>query len=213
MLNQIATWVALIIETIVLTLGYPGIALVMLIENLFPPIPSELVMPFAGFLAAQGKMDFTLVIISGTIGAVLGAIALYYIGMWADEMIIRRFVRRWGKWFTISETELNIALTFFMRRGEAVVFFGRLIPLIRSLISIPAGMRRMNFGRFLLFTSIGTSLWNLALTLAGSVLGANWKHVLSFLGTYQNVTVVVLGLGVLGFMGWRLWQKRSKLMS
>ncbi len=213
MLNQIATWVALIIETIVLTLGYPGIALVMLIENLFPPIPSELVMPFAGFLAAQGKMDFTLVIISGTIGAVLGAIGLYYIGMWADETIIRRFVRRWGKWFTISETELNIALTFFMRRGEAVVFFGRLIPLIRSLISIPAGMRRMNFGRFLLFTSIGTSLWNLALTLAGSVLGANWKHVLSFLGTYQNVTVAVLGLGVLGFIGWRLWQKRSKLIS
>ena len=191
MLNQIATWVALIIETIVLTLGYPGIALVMLIENLFPPIPSELVMPFAGFLAAQGKMDFTLVIISGTIGAVLGAIGLYYIGMWADETIIRRFVRRWG----------------------AVVFFGRLIPLIRSLISIPAGMRRMNFGRFLLFTSIGTSLWNLALTLAGSVLGANWKYVLSFLGTYQNVTVMVLGLGVLGFIGWRLWQKRSKLIS
>ncbi|MBU6359055.1 MAG: DedA family protein [Chloroflexota bacterium] len=213
MLNQIATWVALMIETIVLTLGYPGIALVMLIENLFPPIPSELVMPFAGFLAAQGKMDFTLVIISGTIGAVLGAIALYYVGMWADETIIRRFVRRWGKWFTISETELNIALTFFMRRGEAVVFFGRLIPLIRSLISIPAGMRRMNFGRFLLFTSIGTLLWNLALTLAGSVLGANWKQILSFLGTYQNVTVAVLGLGVLGFIGWRLWQKRSKLIS
>ena len=213
MLNQIATWVALMIETIVLTLGYPGIALVMLIENLFPPIPSELVMPFAGFLAAQGKMDFTLVIISGTIGAVLGAIGLYYIGMWADETIIRRFVRRWGKWFTISETELNIALAFFMRRGEAVVFFGRLIPLIRSLISIPAGMRRMNFGRFLLFTSIGTLLWNLALTLAGSVLGANWKQILSFLGTYQNVTVAVLGLGVLGFIGWRLWQKRSKLIS
>ena len=213
MLNQIATWVALIIETIVLTLGYPGIALVMLIENLFPPIPSELVMPFAGFLAAQGKMDFTLVIISGTIGAVLGAIGLYYIGMWADETIIRRFWRRWRKWFTISETELNIALTFVMRRGEAVVFFGRLIPLIRSLISIPAGMRRMNFGRFLLFTSIGTSLWNLALTLAGSVLGANWKYVLSFLGTYQNVTVMVLGLGVLCFIGWRLWQKRSKLIS
>nr|MCW1966584.1 DedA family protein [Anaerolineae bacterium] len=183
MLNQIATWVALVIESIVLTLGYPGIALVMLIENLFPPIPSELVMPFAGFLAAQGKLDFTLVMVSGTIGAVLGAIALYYIGVWADEAIIRRFVRRWGKWLTISETELNIALTFFMRRGEAVVFFGRLIPLIRSLISIPAGMRRMNFARFLLFTSIGTSLWNLALTLAGSILGANWKSVLNFLGT------------------------------
>lgn len=211
MLNQIATWVALFIENIILTLGYPGIALVMLIENLFPPIPSELVMPFAGFLAAQGKMDFTLVLVSGTIGAVLGAIALYYIGVWADEAIIRRFVRRWGKWLTISETELNIALTFFMRRGEAVVFFGRLIPLIRSLISIPAGMRRMNFARFLLFTSIGTSLWNLALTLAGSILGANWKSVLNFLGTYQNVTVVALGLAIVGFIGWRLWQQRGKL--
>ncbi|MCW1969626.1 MAG: DedA family protein [Anaerolineae bacterium] len=208
MLSQIAEWVAQIIESIILSLGYPGIALVMLAENLFPPIPSELVMPFAGFLVAQGKMDFTAVMLSGTIGAVLGAIALYYIGVWADETIIRRFVRRWGRWFTISEKELDIVLTFFMRRGEAVVFFGRLIPIIRSLISIPAGMQRMNFPRFLLFTSIGTSIWNLALTVAGTVLGANWSRVLNFLGTYQNVTLAVLVLGFVGFVGWRLLQQR-----
>jgi membrane protein DedA with SNARE-associated domain len=192
MLSDIAAWVASVIESIILSLGYVGIALVMLVENLFPPIPSELVMPFAGFLVAQGKMNLVGVIASGTIGSVLGAVILYYLGIWADETIVRRFIRRWGKWLTISEGELDRALAFFGRFGEAVVFFGRLIPIIRSLISVPAGMKRMPLGKFLLFTTIGTILWNVALTLAGVWLGANWEDVLGFLKTYQNLTLAVI---------------------
>jgi membrane protein DedA with SNARE-associated domain len=209
MLRELAAWVAAVIESIISTLGYPGIALVMLAENLFPPIPSELVMPFAGFLIAQGKMDFTAVIVSGTVGAVLGAILLYYLGMWADEAIIRRLIRRWGWLLTIGEGELDRALGFFDRYGQAVVFFGRLIPIIRSLISIPGGMRRMHLGTFLAFTSLGTSLWNLALTLAGVWLGANWERVLSFLGAYQNVTLAVLAMAVLGFIGYRVLNRKA----
>jgi membrane protein DedA with SNARE-associated domain len=192
MLSDIAAWVASVIESIVTSMGYVGIALVMLAENLFPPIPSELVMPFAGFLVAQGKMDLTAVIVSGTIGSVLGAVILYYLGVWADEAIVRKFVRRWGKWLTVSEGELDRALAFFGRFGEVVVFFGRLIPIIRSLISVPAGMKRMSIGKFLLFTTLGTILWNVALTLAGVWLGANWEDVLGFLKTYQNLTLAVI---------------------
>jgi membrane protein DedA with SNARE-associated domain len=200
MLSDIAAWVASVIESIVTSLGYVGIALVMLAENLFPPIPSELVMPFAGFLVAQGKMDLTAVIASGTIGSVLGAVILYYLGVWADEAIVRRFVRRWGKWLTISEGELDRALAFFGRFGEAVVFFGRLIPIIRSLISVPAGMKRMPIAKFLLFTTIGTILWNVALTLAGVWLGANWEDVLGFLKTYQNLTLAVILVAIMLFV-------------
>jgi membrane protein DedA with SNARE-associated domain len=192
MLSDIAAWVAAVIESMITSLGYVGIALVMLAENLFPPIPSELVMPFAGFLVAQGKMDLTAVIASGTIGSVLGAVILYYLGVWADEAIVRKFVRRWGKWLTVSEGELDRALAFFGRFGEAVVFFGRLIPIIRSLISVPAGMKRMPIAKFLLFTTIGTILWNVTLTLAGVWLGANWEDVLGFLKTYQDLTLAVI---------------------
>ncbi len=208
MLSQLADWVSNLIQTIIATLGYPGIALVMLVENLFPPIPSELVMPFAGFMAAQGKMDFWLVLLSGTIGAVLGAIALYYIGLWADEAIARRFLRRWGKWLTVSEHEFDRVLQVFDKSGQAVVFFGRLIPLIRSLISLPAGMRRMPLPTFLLFTSLGSTLWNLALTLAGVVLGANWTRVLDVLKTYQTLTLIVIGVAVVGLLSARLYSQR-----
>jgi membrane protein DedA with SNARE-associated domain len=208
MLSEIAAWVAKTIESIILALGYPGIALVMLVENLFPPIPSELVMPFAGFLAAQGRMDLLTVILSGSVGSILGALILYYFGWWADEAIIRTFIRRWGRYIGVSEGELDRALAFFARYGDAVVFFGRLIPIIRSLISIPAGMRHMPLGRFLFFTTIGTVIWNVALTLAGLWLGARWEEVLSFLKVYQNLTLAVCVIAVIGFIVLRITRAR-----
>jgi membrane protein DedA with SNARE-associated domain len=199
MLSDLAAWVASIIEQVISTMGYAGIALVMLVENLFPPIPSELVMPFAGFLVAQGKMNLWAVLLSGTLGTVAGALVLYYFGVWADETIVRRFVRRYGRWLTVSENELDRALGFFAKHGQPVVFFGRLVPIIRSLISVPAGMKRMSLGRFLLFTTLGTTLWNLGLTLAGVWLGANWEDILGFLKTYQNLTLATSALAVIMF--------------
>src|SRR5688572_23275867 len=134
-MTELMETVRIWIEQIILTLGYPGIALVMLIENLFPPIPSEVVMPFAGFLAQQGKLNLAGAIIAGTIGSVAGAVVLYYIGRWADEPVIRRFLRRWGRYVTITEEDLNQVLRVFHKYGQPIVFFGRLIPIIRSLIS------------------------------------------------------------------------------
>lgn len=191
---------SVIIREIIMGLGYPGISLVMLGENLFPPIPSELVMPFAGFLVAEGRMSFLYVIIAGTLGAVLGAIALYYLGLWLDEPVIRRFIRRFGKYFLLDENDLDRALEFFARYGQAVIFFGRLIPIIRSLISVPAGMNRMPLGKFLIFTTFGTTVWNLILTLAGLWLGENWPEILGVVKQYERLTLVVLVLAVLVFV-------------
>lgn len=191
---------SVIIREIIMALGYPGISLVMFAENVFPPIPSELVMPFAGFLVADGNMNFIYVILAGTIGAVLGAIVLYYLGLWLDEPVIRRFIRNFGRYFLLSEDDLDRALEFFGKYGEAVIFFGRLIPIIRSLISVPAGMNRMPMGKFLIFTAFGTTVWNLVLTAAGYWLGENWQEILGYVKQYERVTLVVLAIAVVVFV-------------
>lgn len=185
------------IQQIIEALGYPGIALVMLIENLFPPIPSEVVMPFAGFLVAEDSdMTFAGIVIAGTIGSVVGAAIIYWIGVWADEPIVRSFVRRYGRFFLLDEGDIDRALNVFARYGEIIVFVGRLIPIIRSLISLPAGMQRMPFLRFMVFTTLGATIWTAVLSYAGYILGENWEEVLEIVDKYQNVTLVVLVIAV-----------------
>lgn len=204
-LEQLSTW----IEEIITGLGYPGLAFVMFAENVFPPIPSELVMPYAGFLVATGD-DFTLpgILIAGTIGSVLGAIVLYYVGVLVDEAILRRFLRRYGKWLTVSESDLDRALALFDRYGPFIIFFGRLIPLIRSIISIPAGVDRMPMPKFLLYTTAGSLIWNGILGYGGYVLGDNWERITHTVETYQSITLVVLAVMGLGVIYW--WFKRFR---
>jgi membrane protein DedA with SNARE-associated domain len=187
-LEQIGLW----IEQIITALGYPGIAFVMFTENVFPPIPSELVMPFAGFLVGRGELNFVATVVAGVLGSVLGAVVLYYLGVWADERLVRRIVRRYGRILMLSEKDLDRALEFFGRYGEAVIFFGRLIPTIRSLISIPAGMNRMPLPKFLFFTALGSTIWTGVLAYAGVVLGENWENVLAIVKQYERLTLVVL---------------------
>jgi membrane protein DedA with SNARE-associated domain len=203
-LEQVRVW----IEAIILGLGYLGIALVMLVENLFPPIPSELVMPFAGFLAGRGELSLAGILIAGTVGSVAGAVALYYVGYWAGEPLVRPFVRRYGRWFLLTEADLDRAMGAFTRYGDAIVFSGRLVPLIRSLISLPAGMQRMPFGRFLLFTTLGSTLWNLALTLAGLTLGVYWERVLDLISDYQKFVLAGLSIALIVFIVSRLRSMR-----
>ncbi len=212
---EILDKLSILIEDIIAALGYPGITLVMFLENIFPPIPSEIVMPFAGFLVADnGEMTFPGIVIAGALGSVLGALVIYYVGVWADDLVIRRFVRRYGRYFTVSEQDLDRALSFFDRYGEAIVFFGRLIPIIRSLISLPAGMKRMPLRRFLLFTALGTAIWTALLSAAGVILKENWEDILTFIDTYQMVTLVVVGAAVLVLVirrYWSVWTHRSHL--
>lgn len=202
---------ALLIETIITAIGYPGISAIMFAENVFPPIPSELVMPFAGFLVGRGELNFVGVWVAGILGSVVGAVLLYYLGAWAGDVVIRRFVSRYGRWLTLSESDYDRALRFFARYGEWVVFFGRCIPIVRSLISLPAGAERMPMPRFLLFTTLGSAIWSGALTYAGMVLGENWKQVIALMEQYQDFTVIALAvigvLVVLAFV-YRLFTRR-----
>lgn len=199
------------IERLILALGYPGIALVMLAENIFPPIPSELVMPFAGFLAARGELTLWGVLAAGTAGSVAGALVLYYGGRWAGERVLRSLVERWGRWGLISAADLDRALQIFERYGLPAVFFARLMPIVRSLISIPAGMRRMAPRPFLWLTFAGTLLWNGLMSGVGYGLGARWEDFLVFTKQYERGVLLVLGALVAGFVMARLvarWRAR-----
>jgi membrane protein DedA with SNARE-associated domain len=209
LMEQVRLW----IEQIMTTLGYPGIALIMLAENLFPPIPSELVMPLAGFLIAGGTFNFAGAITAGTLGSVLGAVCLYYIGMLAGESLVRPFIRNYGRWILLSEEDLDKTLEVFKRHGDVMVFTGRVIPIIRSLISLPAGMNRMPFLRFLLLTTLGSAIWTTLLTVAGYILGANWEAVVGFISQYQKLVLAVIVIGVIYFVVRRVLALRAKRLT
>lgn len=198
-----------LVESVILTLGYPGIALVMLIENLFPPIPSEVVVPFAGFLVAQGVLSFWGVMVATTLGAVLGALVLYGLGAWLGAARLRLFFRRYGRWFLLSEEDFDRALIRFNRHDRSVVFWARLMPGVRSLISIPAGVARMRIGRFLLFTTLGTLVWNLALGSAGVLLGQNWEQVLTFIDRFEIMFWLFLAVLVVWWATRRIIHARA----
>ena len=209
LLGQVGGW----IEELIAAIGYPGIVAVMAIENIFPPIPSEAVLPFAGALAADGELNFWGVVAAGTAGSVLGAVVLYAVGYVAHEAGVRRLVAAYGRFVFISEHDLDRAAGWFQRYGEAVIFFGRLIPIIRSLVSIPAGYTRMNPVRFLLYTTLGTALWSLLLTYAGWVLGENWETIREYTGPYENAALAAIVLAAVGFVGWRAirrWRRRGE---
>lgn len=191
-MSELLAELAVLVEQIIVAIGYPGIVLIMFVENLFPPIPSEIVMPLGGFMAAQGKLSFGGVWLAGTVGSLLGAAALYYLGKIASALVIRAFVARYGKWVGVTDKDLDRALSVFGRYGEAVVFFARVVPLVRSLISVPAGMHGMRFDKFLLFTTLGSAVWSAVLTGAGYALGANWQQVLGVMKNYQSAVVVAL---------------------
>jgi membrane protein DedA with SNARE-associated domain/uncharacterized membrane protein YkvA (DUF1232 family) len=180
--------------------GYTGIVLMMLAENIFPPIPSELIMPLAGFVAAQGQLNPVLVVLAGTLGSVLGALPWYYAGMWLGEERVCAFAARHGRWLTLGEKEIGQAIRWFERHGRVAVLFGRLVPTVRTLISLPAGMARMSLLPFLLYSSIGTLAWTAMLTAGGFLLQSEYRRVGSYV---DQVSKIVIGLIVLIYL-WRV---------
>jgi membrane protein DedA with SNARE-associated domain/uncharacterized membrane protein YkvA (DUF1232 family) len=188
------------ITNVVSQYGYPGIALLMLGENIFPPIPSELIMPLAGFVAAQGRLNPVLVVLAGTLGSVLGALPWYYAGRWLGEERMCALAARYGRWLTLDDKDLGKAIRWFERHGRKAVLFGRLIPTVRTLISLPAGMARMPLAPFLFYSTVGSLLWTSALAAAGYVLEANYRLV----GDYvDRASKIIIGLIVLTYL-WRL---------
>jgi membrane protein DedA with SNARE-associated domain len=177
------------ITNLVQTLGYPGIAVLMLVESAFPPIPSEVIMPFAGMVAARGQLNFWLVVVVGSVASVLGTLPLYYLGHRVGLERIEAWADRYGRLLTLSGEDIRRAGDWFDRHPVTVLVC-RLIPGIRALISIPAGARRMNFGVFLLYTTVGTTLWAALLTYMGLVLGQNYRMVERFI---DPVTWAIFG--------------------
>ncbi len=208
-MSHLLEQVAIVIQDIILTIGYPGIAFIMLVENLFPPIPSEVIMPFGGFLVARGEMDFFAVWVAGVIGTVIGAVVLYYIGWWAGDPVVRMILRRYGRFLTVGEKEYDRALAYFGRYGHWVVFFGRLIPLIRSLISLPAGAERMPMPKFLLYTTVGSAIWSGVLAYAGVLLGERWEEVLLLTKQYERFVLVALAIFAVVVFVWWLRRRRA----
>jgi membrane protein DedA with SNARE-associated domain len=192
--------------------GYGAIFSAMFLENLFPPIPSELIMPLGGFYVQQGKLAFIPVVLAGLLGTVLGALPWYGIGRLVNEARIELWLERHGRWIGISPQELHRSRNWFNRHGTALVFWGRLIPGIRTLISVPAGIEMMPFVPFLIWTTAGSLIWTLLLTVAGLVLGEGYSNVEVWIEPVAKVIKVLLVAAVLGFgvwLGLRTWKKRT----
>lgn len=176
------------------SLGYGGIALLMFLENLFPPIPSELIMPLAGFTVAQGKMELIPAIAAGVIGTILGAFPWYYLGVILDEHRLEQLADRYGKWITISSSDVRKANNWFTRHGTKAVFFGRLVPGIRTIISLPAGINNMPLIPFVIYSTLGTLLWILFLTIAGYQLGDKYELIEEYIGPISKIALLSLTL-------------------
>lgn len=172
--------------------GYMGIMFLIAIENIFPPIPSEVILTFGGFMTTTSNLSIIGVITSATAGSVIGAIVLYIIGLQLDVATLEKIVNRWGHILRITISDIHRADDWFDRYGPWTVFFCRFVPLIRSLISIPAGMSNMNVGIFLPLTTVGTLIWNIVLVYLGASVGASWEVIVEYMEIYSKVTYVLL---------------------
>ncbi len=182
------------IVEIVSALGYVGVFLLMLLENIFPPIPSELIMPLAGFVAARGDLNFIAVILVGTAGSVVGALPWYYAGAKLGQKRMSHFAERWGHWLTLSPEDVDKASEWFDRHGKGAVFFGRLIPAVRTLISVPAGIAGMSMTKFLIYSTLGSLIWTALLALAGYLLESQYQKVSEYLNPVSTAIVVLMVL-------------------
>ena len=179
--------------------GYLGVLLLMFAENLFPPIPSELIMPLAGVLAAEGDLSLTAAVAAGSAGSLLGQSAWYGLGRKVGERRLKQLAGRHGRWLTVSPDDLDRARDWLLRHGAWALLLGRLVPTIRTLISLPAGVAVVPFWQFLLFSAIGTTAWTAALTVAGYLLRAQFTRIDDVLGPVSTTIIVVL-------VGWYLWR-------
>lgn len=190
-----------IIISIMESFGYLGILLLIMIENLFPPIPSEVILLFGGFMTTKSELTILGVVIFSTIGSVIGAVILYFIGKILNkERLIKIVSSKIGKILCLNKDDIEKADEWFSKKGTKTVFFCRFVPVLRSLISIPAGMNEMNIPKFLIYTTIGSLIWNVVLTSFGHLAGANWEKISNVFDTYSSVVTVILGIVIIIFI-------------
>ncbi len=197
MISSVIDWLVNLIEVI----GYPGVAIAMFIESFFAPIPSEIILPFSGFVAFGGSLNIYIVIVVATVAAYLGTLPFYFIGRWGNEFVME-FLKKYGKYLFISQDDLQKGFDAFEKYGGGIVFFGRLIPIVRTVISFPAGVARMNFAQFSIYTLVGAGIWSSILASAGFFLGDRWDMVSVYVERYENVILILLLVVVAVYIGW-----------
>jgi membrane protein DedA with SNARE-associated domain len=194
------------IRSLMESMGYFGVLLLMIVENVFPPIPSEFIMPLAGFTSARGNLNFIGVVVAGTAGSVIGGLPLFYLGKYVGEERLKQWADAHGAWLTVSADDIEKVDRWFDRHGTKAVFIGRMVPGIRSLISIPAGISGMNIGTFVVYTAAGSALWAGMLAYLGRLLGENYEMVNTYLGPIGVGVIVAL---VLAFVVW-VWRRKRQ---
>lgn len=192
--------------------GYIGILLLIALENIFPPVPSEVILTFGGFMTTTTDLTITGVVIASTIGSVLGAVVLYGIGLLLDVENLEKIVDRWGHILRLTRDDLYKADAWFDKYGPWTVFFCRFVPLIRSLISIPAGMSNMNFFLFLILTTVGTFIWNVVLINLGASVGDSWDTIVGYMDVYSNIAYVIIAIIFVIFMLIFIKSRKQKRM-
>jgi membrane protein DedA with SNARE-associated domain len=203
---EIINRIAEFIQSLIQLVGYPGIFLMQFGENVFPPIPTDTMLPFSGVVAASGRLNIVGVWLAAVLGSVTGSLVLYAVGAWADERVVRNFVRRHGRLAGLSEASMDKAMTWFNRYGVPVIFFGRLVPVMRSVISLTAGMSRTPLSLFVTFTTL-SSAGAMAFWIGiGYVLGENWRVILILVDRFEPF--ILLGIGVALVVGVLLLARR-----
>lgn len=205
MITAIIDILAKIVIAIIEKIGYSGIFFLMLIESCGIPMPSEVIMPFSGFLVALGKLNFWLVVIIGTIGNLVGSLLAYFIGAKGGRPLIEKY----GRYFLISRHDLDLADRWFSRYGQLVVFFGRLLPVIRTYISFPAGIAKMELKKFCFYTFVGAFLWSTLFAWLGVKMGNNWELIREKLHNF-DLLILVLIIAVVILYVWRHLKLNSK---
>lgn len=203
LIPDLIAWATEVIRTI----GYPGIALLIALESVFPPIPSEVILPLSGSLSASGTFFFPFALLSATLGSMMGASILYSIGRWGGETRIGNWLDRYGKFLLLTRDDLYKSREWFTKHGTYGVLFARLIPGVRSIVSIPAGLAEMPYLKFVLLTGIGSGIWNGSLMGAGYYLGKNWDTVKDWIAPFGPIVYGMIFLLLAVFVTRRLWAK------
>lgn len=190
--------------------GYVGIMLLIALENIFPPIPSEVILTFGGFMTTTTNLSITGVVIASTIGSVIGAGVLYFIGLQLDVERLDKIVEKWGHILRLTKKDIHKADAWFDKYGPWTVFFCRFVPLIRSLISIPAGMSNMKIGLFFVLTTFGTLIWNIVLVYLGASVGGSWEAIVEKMDIYSDVVYVILALLAIAFVIFFIKTRKKK---
>lgn len=184
--------------------GYFGIFILMALESVLIPIPSEITMPFAGFLASEGILNFWLVVVAGTLANLAGSLLAYWIGYTLEETVLLRLIKKYGKFILVDEHDYHRANKWFDKYGDKVVFISRLLPGIRTIISLPAGMFEMNLKKFIIYTTVGCFIWSALLTYVGVALGANWNSLHPLYQKFEIVIIIGLILAVVWYIDHKL---------